>query len=420
MEILSTGEKIKRIRVYNGITLKELCGEEISISKMSCIENGKIEADDEILKYISNKLNIDFEYLAKSIYNQIEDNVKLIEENLKGKEYEKELKFNLEYAIEYGNISQAIKIVNKLFKFYKENKLWNKISDIVPVYYDLYSKAEDIKDKLIYLYDLGEYLYLNEEFEEARVYFNRIKEAMDRKNLQEEEFYIKVCLEIAKCSFKVDKLEEGEEYTNVATSNIEKIKNEKLLCELYHINAIKNILMKQYTKDNKEKAYELAKEDIHLVSEMKIDYVKAYFRTYNDREARVIVDEILEILVKENNDKCAEELVKLLKVLRIYNQWDYIKKVIDAALNIAIVTNNVTLMEYSYYLKGCLLEEEGRYDEAELNLNLSLDALTRFGTKRDFYNRYLDLGNLYHKLGNIKESVRYFCLAVDIKKKCNY
>ena len=46
MEILSTGEKIKRSRIYKGITLKELCGDKISISKMSCIENGKIKADE--------------------------------------------------------------------------------------------------------------------------------------------------------------------------------------------------------------------------------------------------------------------------------------------------------------------------------------------------------------------------------------
>ncbi|SHH93152.1 hypothetical protein [Clostridium intestinale] len=44
MEILSTGEKIKRARIYKGITLKELCGDKISISKMSCIENEKIKA----------------------------------------------------------------------------------------------------------------------------------------------------------------------------------------------------------------------------------------------------------------------------------------------------------------------------------------------------------------------------------------
>ncbi|MGL5084459.1 MAG: transcriptional regulator, partial [Clostridium sp.] len=58
MEILSTGEKIKRARVYQGITLKELCGEKISISKMSCIENSKIKADENILKYIAKKLSV--------------------------------------------------------------------------------------------------------------------------------------------------------------------------------------------------------------------------------------------------------------------------------------------------------------------------------------------------------------------------
>jgi len=35
MEILSVGQKIKRARVYKGYTLKELCGDTISVSKMS-------------------------------------------------------------------------------------------------------------------------------------------------------------------------------------------------------------------------------------------------------------------------------------------------------------------------------------------------------------------------------------------------
>ena len=50
MEILSTGQKIKRARIYKGITLKELCKDKISISKMSCIENGKVKADSETIK----------------------------------------------------------------------------------------------------------------------------------------------------------------------------------------------------------------------------------------------------------------------------------------------------------------------------------------------------------------------------------
>ena len=46
MNFLSTGEKIKRARIYRGITLKELCQKDISISRMSCIENGKVKWSD--------------------------------------------------------------------------------------------------------------------------------------------------------------------------------------------------------------------------------------------------------------------------------------------------------------------------------------------------------------------------------------
>ena len=55
MEILSTGQKIKRARIYKGITLKELCNDSISISKMSCIENEKI------ISYIADIIDVDYD-----------------------------------------------------------------------------------------------------------------------------------------------------------------------------------------------------------------------------------------------------------------------------------------------------------------------------------------------------------------------
>ena len=71
MEILSTGEKIKRSRIYKGITLKELCGDKISISKMSCIENGKVKADRDIIQYIADKIGVDFKYLVQDVYEHV-------------------------------------------------------------------------------------------------------------------------------------------------------------------------------------------------------------------------------------------------------------------------------------------------------------------------------------------------------------
>ena len=102
MEILSTGEKIKRARVYQGITLKELCGNKVSISKMSCIENGKIKADKDILEYIADKLSLDYSYLVKDVEEQINANLELIRSNnVSESDISDVIEHNLNYALEY-------------------------------------------------------------------------------------------------------------------------------------------------------------------------------------------------------------------------------------------------------------------------------------------------------------------------------
>ena len=75
MEVLSTGEKIKRARVYKGITLKDICGDKISVSKMSCIENNKIKPEPWILEFIADKLDLSMNYLQQDVRQQIKENI---------------------------------------------------------------------------------------------------------------------------------------------------------------------------------------------------------------------------------------------------------------------------------------------------------------------------------------------------------
>ena len=118
MEILSTGEKIKRARVYQGITLKELCSDEISISKMSCIENGKIKADSEILHYISKKLDIDYNYLVQDVYEQIEENLNLLRKNeVPLDKIDEFINYSLEYAMDYSYLDLAFELIHRYLIF---------------------------------------------------------------------------------------------------------------------------------------------------------------------------------------------------------------------------------------------------------------------------------------------------------------
>ena len=83
----------------------------------------------------------------------------------------------------------------------------------------------------------------------------------------------------------------------------------------------------------------------------------------------------------------------------------------------AIITDNIKLIEKSYYLKGTILQKMDKYIEAEKYMNLSLDSLFKFGTREERKSRYIDMGNLYYKLGDTAESLKYFNLALAVDKK---
>ncbi|SQC03258.1 helix-turn-helix domain-containing protein [Clostridium tetanomorphum] len=89
MEILSTGEKIRRARIYKGYTLKYICEDRISVSKMSCIENGKVVPEDWILEFIAKKLDLDIEYLKDDVRSQIRNNINILKNSGKKDDYEK-------------------------------------------------------------------------------------------------------------------------------------------------------------------------------------------------------------------------------------------------------------------------------------------------------------------------------------------
>ncbi|WP_249175743.1 helix-turn-helix domain-containing protein, partial [Clostridium tyrobutyricum] len=132
MEILSIGEKIRRIRIYKGLTLKDLCSNRISISKMSCIENEKIKPDDSILKFIADKFDVDVEYLKQSIRDQIKNNIKVIMNDKNKFNYEAELEYNLNFAEKYNYNDLCVKLLHLLFNYFIEKNQINSAWILVP------------------------------------------------------------------------------------------------------------------------------------------------------------------------------------------------------------------------------------------------------------------------------------------------
>ncbi len=416
MEILSTGQKIKRARIYKGITLKELCKDKISISKMSCIENGKVKADSETIKYISEIIGVDFDYLMQDIYEQIVSNLESIKKDkYTEKELEDNIGINLSYAIEYDYNNLALELVHILFKYYLDNKKYDKCEGLISKYYAIYENYNSDEATLVYYTDLAEYLVDKEEYYEAIVYYSRLREAniVDVEKSFEE--YSKVVCREAICYYML------KDYNNAYELLKKIIKIEDQECEVpeaYEYYAATCIMLgfKEIDK-NIDIFCKLVGEDKNKKAMAQLEFANAYFRTKDFANAERTLEEALENFSKDNLEERVNFINECIGILLDNGESEKAYSLIEGNLNNAISTDDIKLIERSYYLKGMALKDLNRLNEAEMYLNLSLDSLYKFGTKKERHDRYLDLGYLYYEVGELKDAIKYFNFAMDIEKE---
>lgn len=418
MEILSTGEKIKRARVYQGITLKELCGNKVSISKMSCIENGKIKADKDILEYVSEKLGLDYDYLVRDVEEQITSNLKLINMGLvPDEEMDNVINHNLNYALDYSYNDLAFELIHKLFNYYvKKNKVEN-IQLIISQYYDLYQKNNTRENTITYYVDMATFFYSIEDYNEAINYYSRARSIIKNKKNFSKADYAYICYREGKSFEKLGKLDEAYDILKEALKYVDSIDKALDKGDIYHSFAIVCIRL---NKDGYEKyidlSYEYKKEKVAVLAIAKGKTGESYFYVNNREKAIKEIMEGIDLFPTIDEKKYVRFLNKCVKTLYENKEYDIAYEITDRALNSAIDTDDIVLIEEAYYLKGMILQKKDLYVQAEMYMNLSLDSLFKFANKEKRHERYLDMGEMYYKLGDVKDSLKYFTLAMRLEK----
>ena len=385
MEILSTGEKIKRARVYKGITLKELCSDEISISKMSCIENGKIKADSEVLQYISKKIDIDYNYLVQDVYEQIEENLNLLRNNkVPLNKIDEFINYNLEYAMDYSYLDLAFELIHKLLNFYVENNKIENIQLLISQYYDLYQKSSSDKNTLIYYNDMASFFMKMKEYNEAINYFSKIREVIEENGIRDKKEYVYTCFREGRCYKETNEIQEGYNKLMNAVKYIDYIEDNKDKGKIYQEFANLNILLNKVEADryiNLARRYQ--GNDLVEVANSKAENGKYYFAIMDNVKAINEIKESIDIFPKENEREYVKFLIKCICTLYYNNELDLAVSICDTALNLAIRFNDLHLIERAYYFKGMLLQKNNKYREAEMYMNLSTDFLCRFANKEE-------------------------------------
>lgn len=419
MEILSTGEKIKRARIYKRITLKELCGEEISISKMSCIENGKIKADDECLKYISDKLQIDYSYLVQDVYEQIKDNIKSVKKSKHSLEkIESIIKYNLDYSFRYNFNDLALELIHILFKLYiKDNKI-EKLQLLISKYFDLYQHATNNEQIIIYYSDMAEFFVKTKEYNEAISYYSRIIQIYEKDQIKFDDKYIYACFYEGICYKNINLIEESYKCLKKIIDKEALFKNDNDKGDYYHEFAIVNILLYIGEADKYLNiALNYKKDDMKVLAKFKAENGDIYFKVHKDDKALIELEDAAKIYPREDVRGCGEFLIKCIDILYKNNKYDEAFSYISEALNLAIDIDDERLIEKAYYFKGMIHQKLNDYIQAEMYMNLATDFLLRFANNEEKYKRYNEMAELYYNLNELKESIKYFTLAIQIEKK---
>lgn len=419
MEILSTGEKIKRARVYQGITLKELCGDKVSISKMSCIENGKIKADKDILEYISNQLKIDYNYLVRDVEEQIVSNLELIRNNsIPEDEIDDVINHNLNYALEYSYNDLAFELMHILFNFYVEKNKVENIQIIISQYYDLYQKNNTRENTITYYIDMATFFYSIKEYNEAVNYYSRARDLIKDSEKFDKEKYSYICYKEGKSYEKLGLLQETYNSMKEAIDYITYIDDDIEKGDIYHCFATACIKLRKSDAGKYIKlAYEYQKENAMILALTKGKNGESYFYVNEREKAIKEIKEGIDLFPPDNKVKYVKFLNKCIKTLYNNEEYDVAYEITDTTLNLAIDTNDIVLIEEAYYLKGMILQKKGLYIQAEMYMNLSLDSLFKFANKEKRYERYLDMAEMYYKLGEVKDSLKYFTLAMKLEKE---
>ena len=419
MEILSTGEKIKRARIYKRITLKELCGEEISISKMSCIENGKIKADDECLKYISDKLQIDYSYLVQDVYEQIKDNIKSVKKSKHSLEkIESIIKYNLDYSFRYNFNDLALELIHILFKLYiKDNKI-EKLQLLISKYFDLYQHATNNEQIIIYYSDMAEFFVKTKEYHEAISYYSRIIQIYEKDQIKFDDQYIYACFYEGICYKNINLIEESYKCLKKIIDKEALFKNDNDKGDYYHEFAIVNILLYIGEADKYLNiALNYKKDDMKVLAKFKAENGDIYFKVHKDDKALIELEDAAKIYPREDVRGCGEFLIKCIDILYKNNKYDEAFSYTSEALNLAIDIDDERLIEKAYYFKGMIHQKLNDYIQAEMYMNLATDFLLRFANNEEKYKRYNEMAELYYNLNELKESIKYFTLAIQIEKK---
>lgn len=426
MEILSLGEKIKKLRKEKNLTLKELAGNRITAAQISHIERDKSYPSQDLLEYFVEKLGVSIDYLLES-------------KDMQARKISNNLLIKGEIYIKSDDFESAKKEINQVIKICKEfyiDENYGKAKYLLGLIYfnqKNYELAiENLESSLVYNVKISNFeraiqcylevgkIYLEEGF--CKVALDKFRQGENlflEYDLKNNEIQKELYTYISYCYIKLGKNEKSLNYAKKIQEIEEKMKNIKdkanslflignNLLELGNYDESREYLNKALKLFEKEEnKNEIARTQIIMSKiysklgdyEESLEYVKkAYLikREYEDKDLINILFEYIKVLIS---------------ILDFENAKKYSKKALSIAIKIK--DKKLEYKSLKYYAKA--YKAEGDINTAIENFEKCFNILEEIKDKKELGDLYFELAEIYNKTSNEKE-LEYYTKGIKIYK----
>ena len=426
MNILSLGEKIKKLRKEKNMTLKELAGDRITAAQISHIERDKSHTSYELLEYLSERLNVSIDYLLET-------------KEMQSKKITDNLILQSEIYIKRDALDEAEKEIEEIIKICEEYDLSENYGKCNYLLGDIYLKRKDSgkanfyfekalfhfiknddKKRIFQCYMNIANIYFEDKFYQVALtnyYF--AKEILDEINVDEPDTYKELYSKISKCYIKMDDTEKALEFIE----KIGSIDNEYSPTQEVEMLVLKakNLLAEARYIESKEyfaKALKIIEkeENKDKLAQVYLTVGSIYGEMGDNEKFLEYSEKVYDIKKNDSDEYMMDSLFNIIKSYIDSNEFELAKKYSKLALAAAIKTKSKynEFRALKYYCD--IYKYKGETDISIEYLIKCIEIVSKLDDDKILGNLYIELGQLYSGVSKEKE-LECYQKGVSIFKK---
>lgn len=413
MDILSLGEKIKKLRKEKDMTLKELAGDRITAAQISHIERDKSHTSYELLDYLAEKLDVSIDYLLETKEMQsrkITDNLILQSEVfIKCNELEKagiQINEILDICKEYDLLDNLGKCNFLLAEInLKKQKYNDAVVNYEKALYFFIKNSDDENIFKCYL-NIGK-IYMEEKFYKGAIsHFDFAEDVLNQSHIEDMNVYKNLYSKMAYCHIKLDNPDKSLEYiekiNEIDTKNNVK---EELDMIMLRGNNLLNMGKYEDAKECFKKTLEILdkEEDKNGIANVYLTISEIYKNMGNIDKVLEYSHKVYDIKKSDEDEHMMRGLYKIIEAYIENEEYDEAKKYCKIALTSAIKNKN-KFNEYrilKFYSNMYKVQNENNLAIEYLLKCISI--ISTLGNHKELANLYIDLGQLYSNISKEKE-----------------